>query len=64
MSDSIARTIRSFCIGLAGAAISYFSVWVSGHDFGSATVWIVPLAGMLVDLLRRQIPVSAINPPK
>ncbi len=63
MSESIAKTIRSLLIGLAGAALTYAGVWITGHSdqFGSASVWIVPLLSSLVDLLRRQVPVEAVS---
>lgn len=55
----MSKTLRSFLIGAAGALIVFIPQWASSHDFGPWNAIIVPAVAMLVDLLRRSIPVES-----
>lgn len=62
MSEGLQKSVRSFLIGLAGVSLTYVSQWATGTDWGSLNAVIIPAVSMLVDLLRRQIPVEVVNP--
>ena len=46
---------KGLVIALIGAALTYFTGWITGHDFGAYTPLIVALWGTVANVIRKYI---------
>lgn len=53
--DDLVAVGKGLVIALVGAALTYLTAWISGHDFGTYTPMVVALWGVIVNIVRKWI---------
>lgn len=53
--DDLIAIGKGLVIAVIGAALTYLSTFIAGHDFGSWTPLVVALWGVIVNIIRKWI---------